>query len=119
MSDSSSGRASWMMAPDFITTLMALGFVSAGPVEYGPVETRRQGARRVQPKLVRPLFGRVAWTLYAGCAALVGALFALRPGLIPTSQDTSPAGSQYFATESKSRTVSTEPALACPAGALA
>jgi len=76
--------------PDFVTSLIELGFVSPTParqVEPGPVQSVRRTARRIRPGLVRPLFGRVAWTLYAGRAALVVAVFATRPELIPGPDD--------------------------------
>ena len=76
--------------PDFVTSLIELGFVSPTPApraENGVARPMHRAARRIRPGLVRPLFGRVAWTLYAGCAALVVAIFATQPGLVPRSGD--------------------------------
>ena len=75
--------------PDFVTSLIELGFVSPTPAPQAKngVARRHRATRRIRPGLVRPLFGRVAWTLYAGCAALVVAIFATQPELAPRSGD--------------------------------
>ena len=59
-----------------------LGFVSLTPAHQVEPDLV-QPMRRIRPGLVRPLFGRVAGTLYAGCAALVVAIFATRAGAYP------------------------------------
>jgi putative peptide zinc metalloprotease protein len=76
--------------PDFVASLIELGFVSPTPAPQAENDVARpvhRAAQRIRPGLVRPLFGRVAWTLYAGCAALVMAIFATQPELVPRSGD--------------------------------
>jgi hypothetical protein len=75
--------------PDFVATLLELGFVSLVPsqsAEHQSADPMRP-VRRVPPGLVRPLFGQTAWTVYAGCAVLAVAVLGVRPALVPTSQD--------------------------------
>ena len=43
---------------------------------------------RVPARLVRPLFGRVAWTVYVGCLVATLAMFVAEPSLLPTYEDT-------------------------------
>lgn len=76
--------------PDFVATLAELGFVSPARAAHGeenPVPSGRRGMRRVPPRVVRPLFGRPAWGVYAGCAALAGAILTTQRNLIPMAQD--------------------------------
>jgi putative peptide zinc metalloprotease protein len=68
--------------PDFVSTLIELGFVSDAETER-----RGQSLPGVTPRLVKPLFGRPAWAVYAGCAALVVGILAIHPAFFPTSQD--------------------------------
>src|SRR5438046_1294102 len=63
--------------------LRAWGGDSAGP----PVAGGQSTGAPVPPGLVRPLFGRAAWGVYAGCAALAVGILATQPNLIPTSRD--------------------------------
>jgi hypothetical protein len=71
---------------DFAATLIALGF-AAQQAGDASVEPAPAAGRRVPPWIVRPLFSRAAWTVYAGCAALVAAIFAVRPALLPRPED--------------------------------
>lgn len=74
--------------PAFVAVLDGLGFVDAGtderpsPVRSAPV----QGGRwltGVSQRLVRPLFGPVAWTVYAVLAVCCVVVFATTPALFP------------------------------------
>ncbi|MFF4764258.1 hypothetical protein [Streptomyces sp. NPDC001292] len=76
--------------PSFVETLRDLGFVDDGSevksTRTAPIQNKRW-LRGVSPATVRPLFGRVAWTVYAVCALFVVAVFALRPALVPRPAD--------------------------------
>jgi hypothetical protein len=84
--------------PAFVATLTELGFVEDGSreprelVRTAPIQGRRW-LRGVSQRLVRPLFGRLAWTCYAMLALFCTAVFAITPGLLPTpAQDAFPFG---------------------------
>ncbi|MEO3891915.1 hypothetical protein [Nonomuraea sp. B5E05] len=69
--------------PAFVETLRELGFVAGQgesvPVATAPVQGRRW-LRGPRPALVRPLFGRTAWILYAAAALFcLAALIAVPP----------------------------------------
>lgn len=74
----------------FVQTLTALGFV-AGDEEVAPERTatvQHRGWLTGPPtRVVRPLFGRVAWTVYGLAAAFCVTVFALRPDLFPGPAD--------------------------------
>ncbi|MEU1542503.1 hypothetical protein ABZ461_31230 [Actinacidiphila glaucinigra] len=76
--------------PSFVETLRDLGFVDDGstaePVRTAPIQNARW-LRGVSSAVVRPLFGRVAWTAYAACALFAVAMFALHPALVPRPAD--------------------------------
>ena len=71
--------------PDFIVTLLQLGFAS--PPTAGPAGPTARAAWRVPRFLVRPLFGRVAWASYAACAAVAATLLTWRSDLVPRVDD--------------------------------
>jgi putative peptide zinc metalloprotease protein len=79
----------------FVTTLAELGFVhdtgdaddaTVTPERTAPVQQRGWLAGP-SARMVRPLFGRVAWTVYGLAAAFCVLVFALRPDLFPTAAD--------------------------------
>ena len=82
---------------DFVTALHELGFVAAGGEAAGTDDTRapdrtaaiqgRRWLRGPRPELVRPLFGRVAWCLYATLALFDVGCLLLRPELRPDHRD--------------------------------
>ncbi|KAB2342175.1 hypothetical protein [Actinomadura rudentiformis] len=70
---------------DFVATLRELGFVEDGEAAAPAAETASLAARRdrLASGVVRVLFGRTAWVVYAACALLnVGLLFGV-PSLRP------------------------------------
>lgn len=67
----------------FAQSLLELGLATPQDAESGP----REDARRPVAPWLRRAFSRVAWAGYAGCAAAVVALFALRPALFPRVSD--------------------------------
>jgi len=75
--------------PAFVATLAELGFVDDGSgghrdaVRTAPIQGRRW-LLGVSQRLVRPLFGRVAWTCYAVLALFCVGVFVTRPELFPT-----------------------------------
>lgn len=74
----------------FVDTLGQLGFLDDGSTATAapsaPVQQRDWLAGFRQER-VRPLFGRVAWLLYAMAAGFCVLVFALRPDLWPASTD--------------------------------
>jgi hypothetical protein len=82
---------------DFVTALHELGFVATGVPADGTGDARapdrtaaiqgRRWLRGPRPELVRPLFGRVAWCLYATLALFDVGCLLLRPGLRPDHGD--------------------------------
>lgn len=71
--------------PAFVETLRDLGFLDEGeraPVATAPVQGRRW-LRGVPAWLARPLFGRVAWTVYGLAAIFDVAALVLVPSLRP------------------------------------
>jgi hypothetical protein len=82
---------------DFVTALHELGFVATGGDAAGSDDTRtpdrtaaiqgRRWLRGPRPELVRPLFGRVAWCLYATLALFDIGCLLLRPELRPDHRD--------------------------------
>ncbi|MFC0622993.1 hypothetical protein [Kribbella deserti] len=82
-------------ALDFAEVLIEAGIVNAGPTVTSPSDDaeERPAARfwsvsRVPAALVRPLFGRVAWTFYAACLVATAAMFVAETSLLPTYEDT-------------------------------
>ena len=81
----------------FVTALHELGFVAEGAETTGTDDTRipertaaiqgRRWIRGPRPELVRPLFGRVAWCLYATLALFDVGCLLLRPELRPEHRD--------------------------------
>lgn len=76
--------------PSFVETLGELGFLAdpadesaaPDPVRTAPIQARRW-MTSVRPEIVRPFFGRVAWTCYAACLLFSLGVFVFRPNLIP------------------------------------
>ncbi|MFB4294260.1 hypothetical protein ACBI99_41940 [Nonomuraea sp. ATR24] len=71
--------------PSFVETLRELGFLDEGervPVATAPVQGRRW-LRGVPAWVARPLFGRVAWTVYALAAVFDLTVLVLVPSLRP------------------------------------
>ncbi|HEX6342194.1 hypothetical protein [Umezawaea sp.] len=82
----------------FVAVLTDLGFVDDGTGEpreapaTAPIQGRRWVAG-VGPRLVRPFFGRVAWTCYAALAVFCTAVLATVPALFPEpTRDAFPLG---------------------------
>ncbi|MCP2329411.1 hypothetical protein HDA40_007918 [Hamadaea flava] len=71
-------------ALDFAEVLVDSGIIADRPPGGG----RSWSVSRLPARLVRPLFGRVAWTLYAGCLVATGVMFLTEPSLLPTYEDT-------------------------------
>jgi hypothetical protein len=81
----------------FVTALHDLGFVATGEEVAGTDDTPtpqrtaaiqgRRWLRGPRPELVRPLFGRVAWCLYATLALFDIGCLLLRPELRPDHRD--------------------------------
>lgn len=69
-------------AADFVETLLELGFVSLEP-SVGP----QHGVARVRPGAVRPLFGPLAWSMYATCTVLAAGILTIRWDLLPRTDD--------------------------------
>jgi len=73
----------------FVAVLVELGFVDDGSAEHrevvrtAPIQGRRWLVG-VSQGLVRPLFGRIAWTCYAVLALFCIVAFVTRPELFPT-----------------------------------
>jgi hypothetical protein len=73
---------------DFVAALTALGFVDDGTEtpRVAPATAPIQGRRwlaGVNPRLVRPLFGRVAWTCYCLLALFCVGVLVTVPALLP------------------------------------
>lgn len=71
---------------DFIEVLSDAGVLSAESVADRKV--RYWAVSKVPARLVRPLFGRAAWTFYVFCLAASFAMLIAEPALIPTYEDT-------------------------------
>lgn len=75
----------------FVAALTELGFVDDGSGQRDTIRTAPiQGQHwlaGVSERLVRPLFGRVAWTCYIMIALFCLGIFATTPELFPTAQD--------------------------------
>lgn len=75
--------------PAFVATLAELGFLDDGSggrrdaVRTAPIQARRW-LLGVSQRLVRPLFGRLAWTCYVVLALFCIGVFVTRPELFPT-----------------------------------
>ncbi|MFI9638858.1 PqqD family protein [Micromonospora sp. NPDC051925] len=76
-------------ALDFVEVLVDAGIIRA-QVDDGPppAPVRHWSVSRIPARLVRPLFGRVAWTIYVGALLATLAMFAAEPSLLPTYEDT-------------------------------
>ncbi|MBB4907398.1 hypothetical protein [Actinophytocola algeriensis] len=82
--------------PAFVATLTELGFVDDGSRPEAAATAPIQGKRwvaGVSERVVRPLFGRVAWCCYAAIAVFCVAVFVVRPDLFPSAaRDAFPFG---------------------------
>lgn len=70
---------------EFVETLRELGFVDDGeraPVPNAPIQGTRW-LRGLRPELARPLFGRVAWTIYAAAVLFDLAMLVFVPSTRP------------------------------------
>jgi hypothetical protein len=74
---------------DFITGLGAAGLFETVATSGNPAGTGRpvRWIEAVNPRVARLLFGRIAWLGYGLAAAVVIAVFVLRPELRPTFED--------------------------------
>ncbi|MGC4807510.1 hypothetical protein [Micromonospora sp. DT233] len=79
-------------ALDFVEVLVEAGIIDGSASGDGAPAAPRAGrywsVSRLPARLVRPLFGRVAWTFYVGCLVATAAMFAAEPSLLPTYEDT-------------------------------
>ncbi|WP_328996313.1 hypothetical protein OG394_16840 [Kribbella sp. NBC_01245] len=87
-------------ALDFAEVLIEAGIITAGnragsqtdavaaQAGQGDAGARFWSVSRVPAALVRPLFGRVAWTFYAACLIATAAMFVAETSLLPTYEDT-------------------------------
>lgn len=92
-------------ALDFAEVLIEAGIINASSnTTSGPTAAAQTGrggedaearpaarywsVSRVPAALVRPLFGRVAWTFYAACLIATAAMFVAEASLLPTYEDT-------------------------------
>jgi len=71
---------------DFLTGLGAAGLFDS-PSDATGAGTRVGWVERIPQAAVRPLFGRVAWTLYVAAALLATLLLVMRPDLRPIFDD--------------------------------
>jgi putative peptide zinc metalloprotease protein len=71
--------------PDFINTLLELGFVSVR--RHGSVAAATRPVPVGLPLGLRHLFGRTGWTVAGVCVAVSLAIIARWPALLPTYQD--------------------------------
>ncbi|QDY09072.1 hypothetical protein FJK98_19550 [Micromonospora sp. HM134] len=76
-------------ALDFVEVLVEAGVIRP-PSDDGPPPTQARpwSVSRIPARLVRPLFGRVAWTVYVGALVATLAMFVAEPSLLPTYEDT-------------------------------
>lgn len=70
---------------DFVEVLADAGVLSSRVEAQG---AKYWAVSRIPARLVRPLFGRAAWTFYVFCLAGSLAMLVTEPALIPTYEDT-------------------------------
>ncbi|MEU5940139.1 PqqD family protein [Micromonospora sp. NPDC047548] len=76
-------------ALDFVEVLVDAGIIDGHATEGTPPATARHwSVSRIPARLVRPLFGRTAWTCYVGALVASVAMFVAEPSLLPTYEDT-------------------------------
>ncbi|WP_320064889.1 PqqD family peptide modification chaperone [Micromonospora sp. RTGN7] len=76
-------------ALDFVEVLVDAGIIDGRTAEdAAPPVARHWSVSRIPARVVRPLFGRVAWAGYAGCLVATVVMFAAEPSLLPTYEDT-------------------------------
>ena len=75
-------------ALDFVEVLVEAGIIRAQADGPPPPPARPWSVSRIPARLVRPLFGRVAWTIYVGALLATLAMFVAEPSLLPTYEDT-------------------------------
>ncbi|MCX4473551.1 hypothetical protein C5N14_26910 [Micromonospora sp. MW-13] len=76
-------------ALDFVEVLLDAGIIDGRTAgEAAPATARHWSVSRIPARVVRPLFGRAAWTGYVGCLVATVAMFAAEPSLLPTYEDT-------------------------------
>lgn len=81
-------------ALDFVEVLVDSGIIDGRATGGGAAtdepqtKVRYWSVSRVPARLVKPLFGKAAWTFYVGCLAATVAMFVVEPALLPTYEDT-------------------------------
>ncbi|SCG75222.1 hypothetical protein [Micromonospora coxensis] len=77
-------------ALDFVEVLVEAGVIDGRPEDAAAAAApaRYWSVSRIPARLVRPLFGRVAWTGYVAALLATLVMFAAEPSLLPHYEDT-------------------------------